>query len=100
MAFASPGGMNSTIDIFTWANSVTDNWFFPGILLATYIIILVKMMTNQNNTASKAFAAASFMMMIISVLARVMNFVSTGFMSIFIILTALGAVWMHIENTG
>ena len=100
MAFSSPGGINSTVGIFTWANSVTKNFFFPGILIATYIIILVKMMTNQNNTASKAFAAASFMMMIVAVLARVMNFVSTGFMSIFIILTALGAVWMHIENTG
>ena len=98
--FESPGGMNSTVGIFTWANSVTDNFFFPGILIATYIIILVKMMTNQNNTGSKAFAAASFMMMIVSVLARVMNFVSTGFMSIFIILTAIGAVWMQIENTG
>jgi len=100
MSFASPGGMNSTVDIFTWANSVTGNWFIPGILLATYVIILVKMLNNENNTASKAFAAASFMIMIISVLARVMDFVSTGFMSIFIILTALGAVWMHIENTG
>ena len=100
MAIAGPGNMNSTVDVFTWVNTVTSSWFFPGILVATYIIILVKMMTNQNNTASKAFAAASFMIMIVSVLARVMNFVSTGFMSIFIILTALGAVWMHIENAG
>jgi len=98
--YSTPGGMNSTVDVFTWANSVTSNWFFPGILIATYVIILVKMMTNPANTASKAFAAASFMVMIITVLARVMDFVSTGFMSIFIILTAIGGVWMHIENTG
>ena len=98
--FESPGGMNSTVDLFSWVNTVTDSWFIPGILVATYVIILVKMMTNQNNTSSKAFAAASFMVMILSVFARVMNFVSTGFMSIFIILTAVGAVWMHIENTG
>ncbi|RPI76037.1 MAG: hypothetical protein EHM47_00940 [Ignavibacteriales bacterium] len=100
MAFSSPGGMNSTVDLFTWANSVTDSWFIPGILVATYIIIFIKMLTNSNNTSSKAFAAASFMVMILSVFARVMNFVSTGFMSVFIILTAFGAVWMHIENTG
>ena len=102
MAYAAPGAgtINNTVDVFTWANSVTSSWFFPGILIATYIIILVKMLTNPNNTASKAFAAASFMIMIVSVFARVLNFVSTGFMSIFIILTAVGAVWMHIENTG
>jgi len=97
--YSTPGAMNSTVDVFSWVNSVTSNWFFPGVLLATYIIILVKMMTNQNNTASKSFAAASFMVMILTVFARVMDFVSTGFMSIFIILTALGGIWMHIENS-
>jgi len=97
--YSTPGAMNSTVDVFSWVNSVTSNWFFPGVLLATYIIILVKMMTNQNNTASKSFAAASFMVMILTVFARVMDFVSTSFMSIFIILTALGGIWMHIENS-
>lgn len=100
MAYATPGQVNNTVGLFTWVNSVTDNWFFPGIIIATYIIILVKMLTNPGNTAGKAFAAASFMMMIVAVFARVMDFVSTGFMSMFIIFTALGAVWAHIENTG
>ena len=100
MVYSTPGGMNSTVDVFTWANSVTSDFFFPGVLIAVYVIILVKMMTNQANSASKSFAAASFMIMIVSVLARVMDFVSTGFMSVFIILTAIGGIWMHIENTG
>jgi hypothetical protein len=30
--------------------------------------------------------------------ARVLGFVSTGFMTIFIIFTAIGAIWMHIDN--
>ena len=98
MAFETPGAMNSTVDVFSWINSVTDSFFFPGIFIAVYIIILVKMLTNPGNTASKSFAAASFMVMILTVFARVMDFVSTGFMSIFIILTALGGIWMHIEN--
>jgi len=100
MAFDIPSSINSTVDIFSWMNVVTDSWFFPGIILAIFIIILVKMLTNPNNTASKSFAAASFIVMTLSVFARVMNFVTTGFMSLFIILTAAGAVWMHIENTG
>ena len=98
MTYDMPSNINSTVDIFTYLNTTVSNWFFPGILIATYIIILIKMMFNPNNTASKAFAAASFMVMILSVFARLMDFVSTGFMSIFIILTAVGAVWMHIEN--
>lgn len=100
MVYETPGMMNSSVDVFTWVNSVTDNWFFPFILIAVYIIILVKMLFNPGNTSGKAFAASSFMVMILAVFARVLDFISTGFMSIFIIMTAAGAVWMHIENKG
>jgi len=100
MAYATPGAMNSSVDVFTWVNSVTDNWFFPFMLIAVYIIIMVKMLFNPGNTASKAFSAASFMVMILAVFSRVLNFISTGFMSIFIIMTAIGAVWMAVENKG
>jgi len=100
MTYETPGMMNSTVDVFTWASSVTDNWFFPLILLGVFIIIMVKMLFTPNNTAAKSFAAASFMTMIITVFARVLNFVSTGFMTIFIIMTAAGAIWMHLENQG
>jgi len=100
MAYATPGAMNTSVDVFTWVNSVTDNWFFPMIIIAVFIIIFVKMLFNENNTASKAFSAASFMVMIIAVFSRVLNFVSTGFMSIFIIMTAVGAIWMQVENRG
>jgi len=100
MAYDVPGGMNSTVDVFTWVSSVTDNWFFPLILIGVYIIIMVKMLFNPANSAAKAFSAASFMVMILTVFARVLNFVSTGFMSIFIIMTAVGAIWMHMENKG
>jgi len=98
MTYDMPSNITDTVSIFSYVNDAVNSFFFPGIFIAVYIIILVKMMFNPNNTASKAFAAASFMVMILTVFARVMNFVSTGFMSIFIILTAIGAIWMHIEN--
>lgn len=100
MTYSTPGLMNSTVDMFTWIGSVTSNWFFPGVLIAVYLIALAKMLFNPANTTSKSFAAASFIVMILSIFARVLNFVSTGFMTVFIILTAAGGVWMHIENKG
>jgi len=100
MAYSTPGLVNNSVDVFTWTNSVTKDMFFPFILIAIFIIIFVKMLFNPGNTASKAFSAAAFMVMILAVFTRVLNFVSTGFMSIFIIMTAVGAVWMHIENSG
>ena len=100
MAYDTPGMINTSVDLFTWINSVTGNWFFPLSLIAVFVIILAKMLFNPANTTTKSFAAASFIVMLLSVFARVMNFVSTGFMSIFIILTAVSAILMHIENSG
>jgi len=100
MAYDTPGAMNSTVDIFTWVNTVTESSFFPLIIIGVYIIIFVKMLLNPQNTAAKSFAASSFMMMIVTVFARVLDFVGTPFMSIFIILTAIGGIWMHLENIG
>lgn len=98
MAYETPGMMNNTVDVFTWVNSVVDNMFFPMILMAIFTIIFIKMLFNSSNTSSKAFSAASFTTMILTIFARTLNFVSTGFMSIFIIMTAIGAIWMHMEN--
>jgi len=100
MAYDLPGLINSSVDVFTWVNSVTDNWFFPLILIAVWLITLIKMLFNPSNSASKCFSASSFVVMILSVFARVMNFVSTGIMTVFIIMTAVGALWMHMENEG
>lgn len=98
MAYETPGMMNSTVDVFGWVNSVTQNMFFPMILIAVFVITFAKMLFNPANSASKSFSAASFMVMVLSVFARVLDFVDTGFMSIFIIMTAVGAMWMHMEN--
>jgi len=98
MAYTVPGNISTSVGMFQWINTVTDSWFFPGMILAVFIIILVKMLFNESNSTSKSFAAASFMTMIITVFARVLDFVSTGFMTLFIIFTAAGAVWMHMEN--
>jgi len=97
MAYASPGNMSTATSVFRYFNTTVDNWFFPGIILAVWFIILIKMKFNNNDTG-KSFAAASFMCMILTVMARVLDFVSTGFMSMFIIMTAVGGLWIHIEN--
>jgi len=99
MAYAPPAGnITSTVDIFNWINGVTENWFIPGIIVAVYFIILIKLNYNTNNLG-QAFAASSFVCMILTVLLRVTNLINTAFMVIFIILTAVGAIWMHVENS-
>lgn len=100
MAFSPPAGnMTSLTQMLSWTNEVVDSFLFPGILGVVFFIIFIKLLLNQYETSTaKPFAAASFVCMILSVLLRVTNLISNSFMVIFIILTAIGAVWMHTEN--
>lgn len=99
MVTTGPGNMTNATGLFTWINSLTNNWFFPGVLISVYLILFIKMLFNPSNTPSKAFATASFMVMVLAIFARTMNFINTSFMALFIVLTAVGGVWMHIENS-
>ena len=98
MAYDPPGNISSSVDFFSWINSSVGDFFFPGTIIAVYFILIVKMMYNPGTNTSQAFAAASFICMILTVFLRVVNVVNNAFMVIFIILTAIGAVWMHTEN--
>ena len=99
MAFDPPAGnITSNVEMFSWINSVVNNMFFPGVLFAIFIIIIVKLSYNSNDIG-RSFATASFICMILSVLLRTADLVNNTLMVIFIILTAVGAVWMHVENS-
>ena len=98
MAYNPPANMTSSVDLFTWINGTTNQFFFPGLIIAVFIIMLVKLMAKTEDVG-KAFASASFTCMILSILLRVTNLINNTFMVIFIILTAVSAVWMHLENS-
>ena len=98
MAYEAPSGnITSSLDFFNWINISVENWFFVGIVIAVYFIMLIRMLYTSPSTA-QAFAASSFICMILTILLRVADLVNNSFMVIFIILTAIGAVWMHTEN--
>jgi len=94
-----PTNVTTATGMISWINSTTDLWLFQGILGSVFVISLVAMLTNQQNTASRSFAAASFVTMILSVLARVLNLISTYFMTLWIVMVGLSAVWMYVEGT-
>jgi len=97
--YEPPANVSTATQMIEWVNSTTSLWLFQGILGSVFVISLVGMMKNQQNTASKCFAAASFTTMILSVFARVLNLIPTWFMSIWVVLVGLSAMWMHIEGT-
>jgi len=99
MAYEPPAtNITSSLDFFSWINTSVNNWFFIGIVTAIYFVMLIRMMYNPQTNTAQAFTASSFICMILTVLLRVADLCNTSFMVIFIILTAVGAVWMHNEN--
>jgi len=100
MAYSPPtGNITSMNQILLWVNSSVESLLFPGILGVVYFVIFIKLLLNPyESSVAKPFAAASFICMILAVLLRVTNLIGNSFMVIFIILTAVGAVWMRIED--
>jgi len=99
MTYASPGNVTSATDMMQYLNGTVSDFLFAGIILAVYAILLIIMLTNQGNTVGKSVGASSFICMILAVFCRVLNLVDTRFMTLFIFLSAIGAIWMHFENT-
>jgi len=97
--YEPPTNVTTAVQMVSWINSTTSLWLFQGIISSVFAIALIAMLKNPSNTPSKAFAASAFITMIISVLARVIGLVPTGFMSIWIVLTGLAALWMYVEGT-
>jgi len=98
MAYSPPSGnVTGLTGIMQWVNSSVDQWLFPGIVTAVWFIIVIKLLYSTEDLG-KSFAGASFACMIFTILLRITDLINTEFMVIFIILTAISAVWMHFEN--
>ena len=96
--FTPPTNVTTATQMVEWVNNSTSQWLFQGMLGSVFIISLIAMMNNQANSASKSFAAASFVTMILSVFARTLNMIPTWFMSIWIVMVGLSAIWMYSEG--
>ncbi len=97
--YEPPTNVTTAVDMITWVNSTTSLWLFQGILSTVFIVSLVSMLKNPSNTASRSFSAAAFVTMILSVFARVMNLIPTYFMTIWVVMVGLSALWMYVEGT-
>ncbi len=99
MTFVPPTNVTTATQMVGWLNISTGMWLFQGILCTVFIISLVSMLKNPVNTASKSFSAAAFITMILSVFARTLDLIPTTFMTIWIVLVGLSAIWMYVEGT-
>ena len=96
MLYEPPENITTSVDSFRWLNEVVDLWLFQGIICLVFGILLLSMLNNPSNSFAKSMAASSFIAMILSVLCRVMNFVPTWFMSVWIAITGLSFILMYV----
>ncbi len=92
-SYANVTGMRS---LFGYVQKVSEGWFFLMILFAIFIIVFISLKQYSN---SKAFASASFLCMILSIIMRTLEFISSTWMYLFIILVAVSVVWLHIDSS-
>ena len=97
--YEPPANVTTATQMISWINSTTSLWLFQGIISAVFAISLITMLKNPQNTASKSFSAAAFITMILSIFARVLDLIPTAFMSIWIVMVGLSAIWMYMEGT-
>jgi len=97
--FEPPTNVTQATDMVGWINTVTNMWLFQGIISSVFIISLVSILNSPSNSISKAFGAASFISMILAIFARTINLVPTWFMSVWIVLVGINAIWMYAEET-
>lgn len=101
MTYVAPtGNITTGVDFFSYINSVVGNMFMSGIIIAVFFIIFIKLLFSSDDSSARAFGAASFVCMILTIFLRTINLVSTTFMTIFIILTSISLIWIHVENSG
>lgn len=72
-----------------YANSTTQNWFSPLILISLWVILF---MTMRKMGDDKALATSSMITFIVTSMLRAMNLVSDIWMMIFFATTALTAI--------
>lgn len=80
-----------------YLQDVSSGWLW---ILLTYAIAVIIFISLKDYETPKAFAFATFFNMIITIMLAAVGFVSSTFMYLSIILVAVAAVWLVIDNSG
>lgn len=98
MAYYATPNVNQSADIagyFDFVNISADGLFFPVIMFVIWIISFLAM---KQYSSSRAWLFSSFFCAILSIILATLNLVAPRFMYIFIMMTAIGFVWLKLEG--
>jgi len=87
MAFPQPNATDLP-SLFSYANTVTSNWFWPLMLLAVYIVVYMTFSTRVDSR--KAFATTGFFTGIIAAFMFVLSLINELTMIIAMVMALAG----------
>jgi fumarate reductase subunit D len=90
-----------TRDLFTLFRYINDTatqgLFFPVMLLVIWFVAMLGVIAD-GKPISRGFTFASFICSVISILLVIMNVLSTNYMYLCFILTAIGVFWIYLTS--
>ena len=99
MTYANPQNMSGIIDIFTYANSVSDNMFGIGFVLSLYIIITIYM-SGRQETIGEAMTVSGFITSIIAMFCLMAGLITSGHLFVSLMMMVLPAIWTYVSKSG
>lgn len=82
-------------EFFNYVNTTADGMFFPMLMGIIWCILFV---TGKAFVSNRAFMFASFMCSILGIILAVLDLISPLLMYFFIIMTALGVLWIKLSE--
>jgi hypothetical protein len=94
--WAYPTNVSSFSSLATYVNTVTNNWFWTLIVAAVFIITIIGF--GNRYSKENVIVSAAFICLILSVLFRVMELVGDSLIFFFVVIIAVGLIYMHIQG--
>lgn len=97
MTFAEPVNMTNLVDVFTYANTVSGNYFGMGILVALYVIVFINL-NLKGEEPQNALTVAGWITSLAGVFLFLMNLIDS--LQFFITLCGLiiPMIWSYFDK--
>ena len=98
-----PNASDSTnlYQVFNYINNISDNYFFPTMLLVIWFISFVSVFSlggRSNGSAARAWTFSSFIVSILAIMTTIMGFLSTKYMYLTFVMLGLGVLWLKLSS--
>ena len=97
MAYAYPTNMTSFTSYQGWMNSVTNNFYGTGVLIAIFMIVFLTLITSKRDK-SEAMGVASFVATLSALFMYGFGIVSLAHVVFVIVLLGGSVAWMYSEH--